>query len=268
MWSSVLGLALMGTLNPVRLGVLLLLISRERPAQNLIVFWAGCVTISLLTIVCPILLLHFTPVLAPIVDGFDPETENARLGYVQIGIGIFALTVAASIAVRLRISRRKQMAATRDGLVTVPGVGDDMAGGPDGISDRDAMAQARTGQVKSVIRRVLQRGRKAWDGGSLWIGYVVGLGMGPAPEIVLLVLAIIVTSGAAVGAQLTVALAYIAGVLAVVELVLLSYLVAPARTEPILRRVRNWSLVHREHVLAVIFTVVGVSAVLKGMSGI
>lgn len=268
MWSSVLGLALMGTLNPVRLGVLLLLISRERPAQNLIVFWAGCVTISLLTIVCPILLLHFTPVLAPIVDGFDPETEDARLGYVQIGIGIFALTVAASIAVRLRISRRKQMAATRDGLVTVPGVGDDMAGGPDGISDRDAMAQARTGQVKSVIRRVLQRGRKAWDGGSLWIGYVVGLGMGPAPEIVLLVLAIIVTSGAAVGAQLSVALAYIAGVLAVVELVLLSYLVAPARTEPILRRVRNWSLVHREHVLAVIFTVVGVSAVLKGMSGI
>jgi hypothetical protein len=269
MWSSVLGLALMGTLNPVRLGVLLLLISRERPAQNLFVFWAGCVTVSLLTIVGPILVLHFTPLLAPFADGLGTGAASSRLGYVQIGIGIFALTVATSIAVRLRIRRGAQLPEPRDDLVAVPGV-DQGHGAAAAASAAGAGAHTvrPIGPARSTLRRVVARGRAAWDGGSLWVGYVVGLAMGPAPEIVLLVLAIIVTSGAAVGAQLTVAVAYIVGVLAVVELVLLSYLVAPGSTEPVLRRVRTWALLHRQHVLAVIFTIVGVSAVLKGMSGI
>lgn len=269
MWSSVLGLALMGTLNPVRLGVLLLLISRERPAHNLLAFWAGCVTVSLVGIVCPIVVLHFTPVLAPFADGLGADTGSTRLSYAQIGIGIFALTIATLITIRVRTGRRADLAVRRDDLVAVPDVDMGVAAAPpNDNSDRIDELPPKRERGRSVFRRLLARGRAAWDGGALWVGYVVGLGMGPAPEIVLLVVAIIVTSGASVGAQLTVAVVYIIGVLAVVELVLISYLLAPERTEPVLRRVRSWALVHRQHVLAVIFTVVGVSALLKGLSGV
>jgi hypothetical protein len=41
MWGSVLVLALLAALNPVRLGLALLVISRPRPVQNLLAYWVG-----------------------------------------------------------------------------------------------------------------------------------------------------------------------------------------------------------------------------------
>src|ERR1700753_3027794 len=41
-WGFVLGLSCMWAINPVLLAVILLVISRPRPVQNLAVCWVGC----------------------------------------------------------------------------------------------------------------------------------------------------------------------------------------------------------------------------------
>ena len=48
MWGSVLGVAAMSALNPVRLGLMLFLVTRRRPVQNLFAYWLGCVTVALI----------------------------------------------------------------------------------------------------------------------------------------------------------------------------------------------------------------------------
>ncbi|MBU8808390.1 GAP family protein [Mycolicibacterium goodii] len=263
MWSSVMGLALMGTLNPVRLGVLLLLISRQKPAQNLLAFWIGCLTVSLFLIVGPLLLLHFTPLFDSFSDRLTAPSDKSRFAHLQIGIGLFALFVAAAIAARMRLRRRAgaAVAPTGDGLLSSPGTGPGAMAAP-----ADAPGSEESDLLRGTSRRLVARARDAWNSGTLWVAFAVGLAMGPAPEIVVVVLAVIATSGATASVQLVAAVAYIAGVLAVVEIALISYVLAPARTEPVLRRLRGWALVHRLHVLVVIFAVVGISSLVRGLS--
>ncbi|OBC01680.1 hypothetical protein A5784_17785 [Mycobacterium sp. 852013-50091_SCH5140682] len=261
MWSSVLGLALMGALNPVRLGVTLLLISRQRPAQNLVAFWSGCLVASVFSILAPLIVLHFTPGLAEFTADLSTPATNSSVGHFQIGFGVFALTVAALLMARSR--------ARQGANVQIPGtsklilaLNPGSSAGSAGAGGDGADVPSRFG---SAVRRLIARARNAWENGSLWVAFVIGLAMGPAPEIVLLVLATILTSGAAIGTQLSTGIAYIIGVLGVVEIVLVSHLLAPMRTEAVLRRLRGWALAHRQQILAVIFTVIGVSAVLRGM---
>ena len=54
-------LALLATLNPLRLGIVLLVISRPRPVQNLLAYWVGCLTVSVFYLLIPLMVLHFTP---------------------------------------------------------------------------------------------------------------------------------------------------------------------------------------------------------------
>ncbi|ORA35997.1 GAP family protein [Mycobacterium aquaticum] len=261
MWSSVLGLALMGALNPVRLGVTLLLISRQRPAQNLLVFWSGCLVASILSILAPLMVLHFTPGLDELTHDLSTPATSSSVGHFQIGFGAFALTIAALLMARSRARQgaNAQIPGTSKLILALDPRASTGSAGSDG-DGADVPSK-----VGSAIRRLITRARNAWENGSLWVAFVIGLAMGPAPEIVLLVLATIVTSGAAIGAQLSTAIAYIVGVLGVVEIVLVSHLLAPVRTEAVLRRLRGWALAHRQQILAVIFTVIGVSAVLRGV---
>ena len=57
------------------------------------------------------------------------------------------------------------------------------------------------------------------------------------------------TSGAAIYTQVSAAIAYVVGVLAIVEIMLVSYLVARAKTEAVPRRLHDWALTHRQRVL-------------------
>lgn len=270
-----MGLALMGTLNPVRLGVLLLLISREKPAQNLLAFWIGCLTVSVFLIVGPLMLLHFTPLFDSFSDRLTaPSSDKSRFAHLQIGIGLFAMFVAAAIAARIRLRRRAaaSVTQTREDLSpakgswpgSLPGSGPGAMTAP--LDVPGGVGSDESNVLKGLSHRLVTRVRDAWNSGTLWVAFVVGLAMGPAPEIVLIVLAVIVTSGAAASVQLGAAVVYIAGVLSVVEVALISYVLAPARTEPVLRRLRGWALVHRLHVLVVIFAVVGVSSLVRGLS--
>ena len=76
------------------------------------------------------------------------------------------------------------------------------------------------------------------------LALVIGFWAGPNPSLVLFALATI---------------------LAVVEIVLVSNLVAPTRTQELLRLLHDWARAYRRQILVAIFTLVGLALVAQGV---
>jgi hypothetical protein len=267
MWSSVVVLALPIALDPVRLGVNLLLVSRPRPAQNLLVYWVGCVLASVLLLLTPILVLHFTPTFSSFVhDLANPATAtSSTVRHAEIVMGALVLSVAALLAVRMWARRRAPLPV---------GAGDTSTQAADeGASNPISRLLARgsggrdgaTSETRSGVRRLLGRAQDAWDSGALWVALVIGFWAGPNPSLVLFALTTILTSGAAIGMQVAAAVAFVVETLAVVEIVLVSSLVAPAKTQAFLRLLHDWVRARRQQVLIAMLSLIGLALVAQGM---
>jgi hypothetical protein len=266
MWSSVLVLAVLAALNPVRLGLALLVISRPRPVQNLLAFWVGCLIVSVAYLLVPLMLLHLTPMFSPFADDLaTPATvASSTVRHIQIGMGMLALSIAALMTVRFLTRQRAHLPTPGANTVTLvldPNTST-------AISRLLGRAQDPATEGGSAIRRLLGRAYKAWENGSSWIALLIGLGSGPSPDGVLYVLAIIVPSGAAIATQVSAAIAFVVGMLAVVEIMLASYLATPAKTQAAVRLLHDWARAHYRKVLVAVFAVAGVTLVAQGMSSI
>ncbi|MDR3661828.1 MAG: GAP family protein [Mycobacterium sp.] len=246
MWSSVAVLALPIAFDPVRLGVNLLLISRPRPAQNLLVYWVGCVTASVMLLLLPLLALHFTD-LAVVHDLANPRTTaSATMRHVQVFVGVLLLIIAAVMAARV-VARKRSPDADISPIAKLLRRG------------QDAPAEGA-----SAGQRLLARAHHAWESGALWVAAVIGFWAGPNPSLVLFALTTILASGAAIGAQVGVAMVFIAVSLAVVEVVLLCNVVTPAKTQAALRKVHDWVGGYRQQIVVAILTLVGLAFVAQG----
>jgi hypothetical protein len=254
MESSVLAVTLISALNPVRLGLTLLMISRPRPVQNLLAFWAGCLTGAVLAVAVPLTLLHSTRMF----DSFGQGQASPTVRHVQVGMGVLALSMAALVAV-LQM-RRHRKGSTASTLVVDSNT-------PAAISRLLDRAQDAATQDGPSFQRLLHRAHIAWNKGSLWVAYLIGLGFGgPQPDLALFVVAITVASAAGIGTQLITATAFVVGTFAVVEIIIVSYLVTPAKTHEVLQLLHCWASAHRRKILAAIFAVVGVALVTQGLS--
>jgi hypothetical protein len=265
MWSSLLVLALPIALDPVRLGLNLLLVSRPRPAQNLLMYWVGCALVGFFLLLIPILVLHFTPTFSSFVhDLANPTTATSfTVRSVEIVVGVLFLSVAAFLAVRFLARQRAQL--PKPGASTSTLVADSDA--PNAISrllgrDRDAAAEGGSG---SATRRLLSRANNAWESGSSWVALAIGFWAGPNPAMVVFGLTAILTSGAALGVQTSAAIVFVVETLAVVEIVLIINLVAPAKTEAVLRRLHDWARSYRRQILVAMLALVGLALVAQGM---
>jgi hypothetical protein len=266
MWSSVVVLALLAALNPVRLGLALLVISRQRPVQNLLAFWIGCLAASIAVLLVPLTALHVTPMFRSLVqDLASPATlASSTVRYIQVGMGVLALSIAAVMTVRFLTHQRAQ----------VPTPGGDTAtlvldsNTPTAIKRLLGPAPEAPTEGKSAIRRLPDRARNAWENGSSWVALMIGLGSGPSPDGVLYVLAIIVPAGAAIGTQVSAAIVFVVGMLGIVEIMLVSYLAAPAKTHAVVRLLHDWVRAHHRQVVVAVCTVAGVSLVAQGMRSV
>jgi len=269
MWSSVVVLALPIALDPVRLGVNLLLISRPRPAQNLLLYWVGSALASIFLLLVPILVLHFTPAFSPFVhDLANPKTAtSSTVRHLEIALGVLTISVGALLAVHFLVRQRSRVPAGGADTSTLVAQSDDA---PNPISrllgrGRESYDAAAEGGSVSATRRLLGRVYNAWEGGSLWIPVAVGFWAGPNPSLVIFALATIVTSAAPIGTQIGAAVVFFVETLAVVELVLLSHLVTPTRTEAFLRLLHDWARAYRRQILVAMFVLVGLALVTQGM---
>jgi hypothetical protein len=266
MWSSLLVLGFLTTIDPVRLGLILLLISRPRPIQNLFAYWAGCATAGLYNLLVPLVVLHVIPTF-DFFRNFSNPAANSTIRHIEFGMGVLALSVAALMGVRFatRQQARQAQRATPGGDMSTL-VLDSYTPRP--ISRLLGPTQDAATEGGSAIRRLLRRVRNAWENGSVWVAFVIGVAMGPQLQGIVFVLAIIVASGKAFAIQISAAIVFVFAMLTVEEIILVCNLAAPAKTQAFLRRLHDWALAHRRKLVVAIFAVVGVSLVAQGMGGL
>jgi hypothetical protein len=260
----VLVLTLLLAFDPARLGITLLLISRPRPVQNLLAYWVGAMAVGVSYMLIPLTLLHVTPIFRSFAQGLANPATSSTVRHVQIGIGVLALSLAALMAVRFWAPQRARLPTPGGATSTL--VMD--ANTPTATSPPLGRAQDAPTEGGSAVRRLLGRARNVWDNGSLWVAFVLGLLAAPPPFTILLVLTAIMATGAAIGTQVIAAIAFVVGVLAVIEITLVSHLAMPAKTEAALRVLHDWARTHRQKILVGMCTLIGVALVAQGMGSI
>ncbi|MUL82876.1 MULTISPECIES: GAP family protein [unclassified Mycolicibacterium] len=263
MWGDILGMALLVSLNPVLLGFILLVISRPRPVQNLLAFWVGSLIVNIPTFVVSVLVLHSVPSFASVAQDLVTPEPGSTIKPFQFVSGVVCVVIAAVLALRLRMRKRVDQAAP----VSAGGNSPVLVMEP----DQPAVGEGPVGRIRGAVadlaatgRRLMSRAHDAWEGGALWVALVFGLCYIAPPPLVLMVATMVVGSGAPIGAQLVISIAFVFGMLAVFELALLSYAVAPARTQAVLQPLHEWTRHHRQLVLLVLFAVVGLWQVVTG----
>ncbi|EUA24784.1 hypothetical protein I552_3726 [Mycobacterium xenopi 3993] len=104
-----LGMVVLLALNPVLFGLILLLISRPRPVQNLIVCWIGCLITNIPALLVPLLMLHVMPVFRSTAQHLATAGPNSTTRHVQLGMGVLALSISTLIIARSKARRRERV---------------------------------------------------------------------------------------------------------------------------------------------------------------
>ena len=238
MCTAVLMLALVAAIDPVRIGIVALLISRPRPILNLLVFWlagiaAGTVAALLLLIVLRDRILSITRVVGSAVSG-------SVVGPIQVAIGVIALVIGARLLARESAPAR-------------------VTGGEPAI--RLLENGTRAGPRRLSIRRRL-------DGESLVLACVAGVGWATPPVEYLAAIIAILASRADAAAQVSAALVFTFVAFTAAEVPLISYLVIPAKTVIVILRLHDWMSARRQAIRAAVVTAVGVLLVVAGMRSV
>lgn len=106
------------------------------------------------------------------------------------------------------------------------------------------------------------------EGQSLWVAGAVGLGIALPSVDYLAALAVIAASGASAATQLSALILFNVVAFALVEIPLIAYLVAPARTSAAMTTLNDWIRARRRKEVAGLLAVVGGVLLVAGMLGI
>ena len=205
MWGTVLALALVATADPGRIGIAVLLFARQRPVLHLVALWLGGMAVGV--VLALVVLFGMHDVALGVVHRVDLATTSSTAGRIQIAMGVFALVVAASIAVGI--------SARRSTHVAMPGA--------------DPSCQP----APTAFSRLSTRALDALQAGPPWTTFALGVGI-TTDFRYLAALTAILASGAAVGTQVSAAAVYTVIGLAFVEIPIVSQLAAPARTRAVM----------------------------------
>lgn len=236
MWGAVLAVALWVATDPTRLVIVVVLMSRLRPRHNLLAYWLGGMAAGIapgLGWLMLMLVLHNSVTLA--VGEVRSTAARFTGGYCQIAIGVVALLIAALVSTGF------------PAYPSAPGV---------------------QPIAPTAISRLRVRVGRALRGGNPWVAFGIGLVSTMPPIDYLIVLIIIVSSGAAFGTQLSAVVMFTLVVLALVEIPLVSYLVMPEKTQVAVLQLQRFVLAHRRRILIVVPAVTGVLLVAAGIGSI
>jgi len=267
-------LAFMLALDPVRLGLLVLVIMRPRPVQSLLAYWVGAATVSVVYMLVPLIVLHVTPGFRSVAQHLASQVifGSPTVRHIQFGIGVVTLLIAALMAVRLQAGQHAYVATPADTaspLVadsnTPTAISQPLDRAPDAPTEGGSPILQLGARALGAWHRLWRPAMGAWESESPRAALIVGLLSGPPPLTVLLVLTTIMASGAAVGTQVSLAIAWVVGMFAIVEIILVTYLASPTKTETALRRLHDWVLAHRRQVWIAMIAVVGVALLAYGM---
>ena len=236
MWGIVLLLGLSVAADPLRIGIAVILTSRPRPFINLVAFWAGAMAAGLTFAIGTFVLLK--DIVPELITKGLAAAGHLTGGNAKLVIGVVLLVIAAVCTVRL--IRRPALVSEGAGNPS------DWADGPPRPAKSTAMSE-----LAFRARGMLNRGHP-------WVSFVAGLSQGPTPVEYLAVIAVVHASGASIGSQVGASIAFTVAMLAIIEVLLISYLVSPTRTQSTLTFLYNWMRTYRRHIVIVVAGVMGI----------
>jgi hypothetical protein len=222
-------MALAAMIDPLRVGVTVLVISRPRPVLQLLAFWLGGLAMGLAVGLGALFLLRGLAL--ELMQNVPGAGDSSTVALAQIGLGAFALLIAALIAV--------------------------------GFPRRAPSSQPK----HSALSRLTARAGSALRSGSLWVAFVAGVALATPLQYVAALAAILV-SDADAPAQIAALIVYHLVVLAFAEIPLVSSLIAPAATYTVMLRLHDWVTVRRRQLTAVIVATIGAFLFINGVTGV
>jgi hypothetical protein len=238
MWGAVLVFALAAAQDPVRMGIMVLLISGPRPMHNLLAYWLGLMATGLGAALAALFLLRDFTLF--VMRAVTSAATNAAVSPILIALGVLALSTAAMLAAPSSV--RQALHAP-------------MPGG-------EPSARVLQPKTLTVVSRLSWTG--LLEGRSLGMAFVAGLFTSQVVEFWGAMM-VIMASGAGAGTQVSAALMFTLVAFAIAEIPLVSYLVSPAKTQAVLMQLHGWLRAHRRPIFAFILGAFGVLMVAHGV---
>lgn len=230
MWTSVLVLALALNFEPTRFALVPMLLTRRDPVAQLLAYVVGATVVN----VSFGLLILF-------VFRRNPLGTNASTGgWVQIVVGLLALTVALIMAVRWKLAQRKE-------LVGAPS--------PDDPEKPSGVDKVFVG-ARAILRK----------GGSPWFAGLLGMGVGLPSVDFMAVLVIIATSHKPPLEQMAALLTFVFVGGFVVLAPLIGYLFAPAKMLQHIEKFAAWTRARSQIEYGALLAFAGVILIGIGLS--
>jgi hypothetical protein len=250
MWTMVLLMGLGMAIDPARLGLALVMLSRRRPMVNLFAFWVGGmlagigIGLAVLVVMRDIALVALHSA-ASVANELRSSVVILSGGRLQITIGVIMLLLAARAVARARAQ----------------------AGVPVGIADGGMSTLALEVRPVGPFARLGVRTQQMLNCDVVWPAFVVGVASSPPVES-LIALTFIMASGAAIGTQFSAFLVFTLIVLAVIEIPLVAHLAMPQKTERVMLQVQDWLQTYRRQISLTMVTGVGFLFVFQGVAAL
>lgn len=247
MWTYVVCIGFGMLIDPVRIGIAAILMSRRRAIVNLLAFWVGGMIAGITIGIAVLILLHDVALVA--IESAASTINEVRSAvifltgdHIHITVGVLALSVLAVMLIRDRARIKTP--------VTVGGSESSVVSPPSKLNLLSA--------IGATIHRMLERGL-------VWPAFVVGF-MSTFPPIEgPMALTVIMGSRTTAGMQFSAFILFTLMVLAFIEIPLVSYLAAPQKTEAAMLQMTNWITAHRRQLVQTVLAVMGAVSVAKGL---
>lgn len=255
MWSMVLLMGLGMAIDPARLALAVVMLSRKRPMVNLFAFWlGGMVAAAAVAIAALVVIRDSALFLIKSAADMAQEVREATIilsgGRLQIIIGLIMLLSATRMIAKAR---------AQVGIPTVVGVG-----GGRGLPTMTLEPPRPMGP----IARMNARTQAMLNCDVVWPAFVVGLASSVPPLESVIALTFIMASGAGLVTQFGAFFVFVLIVLTVIEIPLVAYLAVPQRTERLMDQVQNWVRTYRRQMTLAILFAVGCLFIYQGVAAL
>lgn len=230
----VLLLGLGMAIDPARLGLAVVMLSRRRPMLNLFAFWVGGMVAGV-GIALAVLVFMRDVALAAIQGVVSAANEFREAvgilagGRLHIVIGVIMLLLAARMVARARA----QVGGT---------------GRASGGSRRWNVGPGASAAPPGLVARLEVRTQQMLQGDVVWPAFVVGVASSAPPFESVVALTVIMASGAEIGTQFGAFVVFTLLVLAVIEIPLVAYLAIPQQTQQVMLRFQDWVRSNRRQI--------------------
>ncbi|WP_179965031.1 GAP family protein [Mycolicibacterium sarraceniae] len=213
MWTTVVLLGLAVSIEPARIGLIALLLTRPRPARHLFVFLCTGLTVSLSVGFAVLFIFHHSFL----------SKANFNPALIQIGIGAVAVLLGGLLASNIPLKQfaRKEMVEVPAGAADTP------------VVVQDAAPPSRFSRLSTKVRG-FAKGESSWFSGS--IGAALAM---PSVDYMAL-LALIIASKAPPIEQASALVTFLLLASWAAVIPLLSFMVVPGKTRIWVQRFNEW----------------------------